>query len=142
MDDFDYPHRIRIRRPAGGEPGAGDTGDVDEGTGDWTPGGGGEPGGWTALYAGPADVQDAGAVVERDAGGLPARTSDGYVYGPEAANLGALRPGDVIDILWNPLDVGYDAAFAWDAPPEAADMDDAQVVKSQRLDGSVAVEFI
>ena len=141
MDDFDFPHWVRIRRPTAGDAGA--VGGVDEGTGDWVPAGAGEPGGWAPMWEGPMDVQDRGAVVERDSAGRPTRTSDASIYGPSVANLGALRAGDVLNILFNPLNVDPRAGgFDWSALPDTADTADAQVVKAQRLDGRVMVEFL
>lgn len=122
-----YGQWVLIGRPSG-------PGEVDEDSGDWT------PAALTTLYEGFADVQDKGVTIERDASGYPTRSADGTLFLPETVPVGGFRVGDTVRILWNPEVTG--TPVDWDALPDGADAEDAQVAQVTRLDQSMFIERV
>lgn len=117
-----YPHRVRIFRYVGEEGGG--TQDPDTGV----PVPPVDPDAETEeVYAGPADVQDEGVVIDRDLGGQPVRTADAIVFLADESIIPLVKVGDIVEVEW--LDQ-YDS------------VSDGSVQKVVRLDGTLMVRYL
>lgn len=111
-----YPHRLTITDPATPQ------GTQDAATGAWTPDAGATA---AVLYDGAADVQDVGAVIERDADGKPTLRSDATAFLADERALAAIPSGAPATVTWD------DGTTA-----------EATVVRVRRLDGSLALQWV
>lgn len=124
-----FPHYVRVYTS---EPGA-----YDEATGDY-----GAPT-ETVAYEGFADVQDVGAVLERDESGTVTLRSDAVLFLQEpVADPSVFEPEMNVDILWNPEIVTDWDSFNWDAPPAGADRADAETIRFVRLDSKLHLRWL
>lgn len=106
-----YPHTWTCTRSSGG------TQDPD--TGEWT------PGATTTVYSGPADCQDEGETIRRDADGRPVTMSEAVLYLADETAVADHRPGDTGTVTW-----------------EDGTTDDAEVAKVVRLDGKIHLKWL
>lgn len=107
-----YPHHLEITRP-------GEGGTQDRETGAWVPA---EP---VVLYAGSADVQDGGVVLERAVDNTPTLTCDASAFLADWSGIGGIRPDD-------------DALVEW----EDGTKNRGKVVRVRRLDGVVFLRWL
>lgn len=116
-----YPHYVRIRRTTGST--------VDRDTGDVTLA-------YETLYEGPADVQDEGAIISRRVQtSEEVRASEATIFVPRRADISAVQPEDVVDIMW--------VAYAPEDPDDLTQWgDDAEVVRAIVLDNKLFVKAL
>ncbi len=108
-----YEERVQIFREA--EPG--DCGDPDPDTGIIPPC---PPGSDTIVLDQRADVQDKPTVLMRDASGAPTLMADAQVFLSDESALSGIQIGDTMVVTW-----------------KDGSTSDGEVMKTQRLDGSV-----
>lgn len=107
------PHWVWIQ-----EPGGADTRDPT--TGRWIP----APA--SLIYEGPADVQDAGAVLSRDTLGQPVLTSDAKMFLPRSAQpMKPIKAKQTVKIDW-----------------KTGELSDAEIVQYRRMDKVVFLRFV